>query len=74
MQHYQLLHYPQCYPHIYLHLEGLTPWRILGMNKINSSSIVMFSLYQYSLAYELDYSSYVMIIAYELAYSFYVMT
>ena len=54
-------------------LEGLTPWRILGMNKINSSSIVMFSLYQYRLAYELEYSSYVMIIAYELACSLYVM-
>ena len=43
----------------------------LGMNTINSSSIVILSYLQYSNAYELDYSSHVII--YELAYSLYVM-
>ena len=45
---------------------------ILGMNRMNHFSKVLFS-YQCSPAYELEYSSHVMIIAYELAYSSYVM-
>ena len=45
----------------------------LGMNKMNHFSKVMFSTYQYSHTYELEYISYVMIMAYELAYSCYVM-
>ena len=45
----------------------------LGMNKMNHFSKVLSSLYQYSYAHELEYSSYVMILAYELVYSFYVM-
>ena len=44
----------------------------LGMN-IKSSSIVMPSHLQYSIAYELDYSSRVIIIIYELVYSLYAM-
>ena len=47
--------------------------RDLGMNKMNHSSKVLLSYYQYRLAYELEYSSFVMFLAYELAYSFYVM-
>ena len=43
------------------------------MNNMKSSSIVLFSTYQYSYAYDLEYSSYVMILAYELEYSSYVM-
>jgi hypothetical protein len=54
-------------------IEGLTPWIILGINNMKSSSIVLFSTYQYSHTYQLEYSSYVMILAYELAYSSYVM-
>ena len=46
---------------------------ILGMNNMMSSSKVLFSYYQYSYAYELEYSFHVMILTYELAYSFYVM-
>ena len=45
----------------------------IGMNKMNHFSKVLSSLYQYSYAHELEYSSYVMILAYELRYSSYVM-
>ena len=44
-----------------------------GMNTMKSSSIALFSYYQYSYAYELDYSSHVIILTYELAYSLCVM-
>ena len=47
--------------------------RHLGMNTMKSSSIALFSFYQYSYVYELDYSSHVIILTYELAYSFCVM-
>jgi len=40
---------------------------------MKSSSIAMFSFYQYSNAYELDYSSSVIILTYELVYSLCVM-
>ena len=43
------------------------------MNTMKSSSIALFSFYQYSYAYELDYSSHVIILTYELAYSLCVM-
>ena len=42
-------------------------------NTMKSSSIALFSYYQYSKAYELDYSSHVIIMIYELAYSLCVM-
>ena len=47
--------------------------RHLGMNTMKSSSIALFSFYQYSYVYELDYSSHVIILTYELAYSLCVM-
>jgi len=55
--------------------EGLAPWKKsnYGMNTMKSSSIALFSYYQYSNAYELDYSFHVIIMIYELAYSLYVM-
>jgi hypothetical protein len=43
------------------------------MNNMKNSSIALFSLYQYSYAYELEYSFHIMILTHELAYSFYVM-
>ena len=43
------------------------------MNTMKSSSIASFSYYQYSNAYELDYSSHDIIMIYKLAYSLYVM-
>ena len=43
------------------------------MNTMKSSSIALFSYYQYRSAYELDYSSHVIILTYELAYSLCVM-
>jgi len=47
--------------------------RNLGMNTMKSSSKVLLSYYQYSYAYELEYSFHVMIVTYELAYSLYVI-
>jgi hypothetical protein len=57
----------------YLGELGSLEERNLGMNNMKSSSRVLLSFYQYSCAYELDYSFHVMILTYELAYSFYVM-
>ena len=56
-------------------MESLAPWkkRPLGMNRNMSSFKVLLSLYNYSHAYELEYSYCVVILIYELAYSLYVM-
>ena len=48
--------------------------RHLGMNTMKSSSKVLLSYFQYSSAYELEYSFHVIIMTYELAYSFYAMS
>ena len=44
------------------------------MNTMKSSSKVLLSYFQYSSAYELEYSFHVIIMTYELAYSFYAMS
>jgi hypothetical protein len=44
------------------------------MNSMKNSSIALFLFYQYSCAYELEYSFHVIILTYELAYGFYVMS
>ena len=56
-------------------MKGLAPWkkRFLGMNRDMSSSKVMFSSYNYSHTYKLEYSYCVIILIYELVYSLYVM-
>ena len=57
-------------------MESLSPWKNcnFGMNNtMKSSSIALFSYYQYSKSYELDYSFHVIIMIYELAYSLCVM-
>ena len=46
----------------------------LGMNTMKSSSKVFLSYFQYSSAYELEYSFHVIIMTYEQAYSFYAMS
>jgi len=43
------------------------------MNTMKCSSKVLLSYFQYSSAYELEYSFHVIIMTYELAYSFYAM-
>ena len=43
------------------------------MNTMKSSSIDLFSYYQYKSAYELDYSFHVIFLTYELSYSLCVM-
>jgi hypothetical protein len=48
--------------------------RDLGMNNMKNSSKVLLLIFQYSCAYELEYSFHVIILTYELAYSFYVMS
>ena len=55
--------------------EGLAPSKKsnFGMNTMKSSSIALFSYYQYSNAYELDDSSHVIIKIYVRAYSLCVM-
>jgi len=71
---YSLLHFSCLLRARQNYLGGLDSLEvILGMNNMMSSSKVLFSYYQYSYAYELEYSFHVMILTYELAYSFYVM-
>ena len=55
--------------------EGLAPWKKsnFAMNTMKSSSIALFSYYNYSCALELDYSFHIIILTYQLAYSLYVM-
>ena len=43
------------------------------MNTMKNSAKVLLSYYQYSSAYELDYSFHVIILTYKLAYSLYLM-
>ena len=56
-------------------MECLAPWKKsnFGMNTMKSSSIALFSYYQYSSAYELDYSFHVIFLTYELVYSLHVV-